>query len=174
MSTTERPIRYCIVPQCRTNALNSKGSRFFALPNITQNEKELETEQRKLWLKRIGLKESDLKGNQCVCEKHFINGKCFISNSCLLDANIILSSVLYEGKPCYIRDTTNPDWAPTIGLPGNQSYCSADQRFRRRKRFNQNRGTIVATKFYIYIVHNASLSCRRSFKQFISIDCIDE
>jgi len=73
--------RMCVIKGCRSTASEKDaGVKFYSFPNekrtiLDDEEKQLASRRRKLWLERAEFVESDINSASKVCSKHFVNGK---------------------------------------------------------------------------------------------------
>ncbi|KAJ8973109.1 hypothetical protein NQ317_006335, partial [Molorchus minor] len=103
---------FCMVVDCGSVYLRDVGIHFYRIPAETDNKgkrQELNVRRRQLWiaaLRRDDLTETKLKYGR-ICSKHFISG-----------------------KPAHIKDTTNPDWVPSLNMGYQQKSATASAKKR--------------------------------------------
>ncbi|XP_050975629.1 E3 ubiquitin-protein ligase TRIM39-like isoform X3 [Labeo rohita] len=116
----------CAVRGCRNRSSNGSKLRFFRVPRVRTREGEetraLCERRRATWLARLN--RTTVSDGRRVCSDHFI-----------------------QGKPSYLHDETNPDWAPSLKLevfkdPHSQSKLHRYQRAQRRRAI-RNKGKDV-------------------------------
>ncbi|XP_075551268.1 uncharacterized protein LOC142584850 [Dermacentor variabilis] len=93
----------CVVHGCsnrlwRKNSKNTNKVKFYGVHSVIYNQcsrtQELSERRRAEWFRRIRRADIDKNSsNYKVCGVHFISG-----------------------KPSYLMDETNPDWAPSLQL----------------------------------------------------------
>ena len=68
----------CVVKGCRRNNSIFPETSFFSFPTVKENEKELLTKRRNVWIQRANTTEEKLmiqKAYSYICGIHFILGK---------------------------------------------------------------------------------------------------
>ncbi|KAK2904970.1 hypothetical protein Q8A67_006769 [Cirrhinus molitorella] len=107
----------CAVRGCRNRLVNGSKLSFFRVPRVRTREGEetraLCERRRATWLARLN--RTTVSDGRRVCSDHFI-----------------------QGKPSYLHDETNPDWAPSLKLevfkdPHSQSKLRRYQRAKKRR-----------------------------------------
>ncbi|KAJ8271078.1 hypothetical protein GJAV_G00122490 [Gymnothorax javanicus] len=87
----------CVVYGCHNRSSKGSQLRFFRIPVVRKNEGEaaweLSQRRRALWLARINRKNFQPSESSRVCSDHFV-----------------------QGRPSYLHDSKNPDWAPSLKL----------------------------------------------------------
>ncbi|XP_051563992.1 E3 ubiquitin-protein ligase TRIM39-like isoform X1 [Myxocyprinus asiaticus] len=106
----------CIVHGCRNRSTKDAKVGFFRIPRVKKHEGEetraLCERRRATWLARINRKNFKPSDGSRVCSAHFI-----------------------QGRPSYLHDETNPDWAPSLKLGVEETNIPSKlNRYLRSKR----------------------------------------
>ncbi|XP_021371061.1 uncharacterized protein LOC110461752 [Mizuhopecten yessoensis] len=104
-------VHTCAIHGCRNRANGEIKRGFYTIPSIrihegTQTE-ELSKQIRTAWLARINRKDFSPTTHTKVCSDHFVSG-----------------------KPGSLYDTTNPDWAPSLRLTGEDKGNTDETSYR--------------------------------------------
>lgn len=113
----------CVVYGCKNRTKNKSDDEkfqrigFFVIPKVIASKcpktAELSAKRRALWFRRIRRKDLNESATYYrVCGAHFIGG-----------------------RPAYVMDETNPDWAPCLNLGYKSSTLSRQCSNERHKRF---------------------------------------
>lgn len=151
----------CAILGCPNRTVVSKVS-FFQIPGVVSNQglegKELSTERRQLWIKRINQENvsADLesetasnyhrkKSGNLVCEAHFVSK-----------------------KPCFLFDRFNPDWAPSLNL-GHDKYKYTTSSYNRWQRIRGRRLKAMNTLGTGNDKKNGHQRCTRTIEESVTL-----
>ncbi|KAH9359745.1 hypothetical protein HPB48_021304 [Haemaphysalis longicornis] len=121
---------HCAVYGCYNSSTNTAGGcenaqkvRFFAVPTVIRwqcsKTQEMSTKRRAEWFRRINRGDINKEATHYkVCSAHFVSG-----------------------KPCYLMDDTNPDWAPSLNLGHNIKAASNERSAKQQQRGLWNDGS---------------------------------
>ncbi|XP_016365165.1 E3 ubiquitin-protein ligase TRIM39-like isoform X3 [Sinocyclocheilus rhinocerous] len=106
----------CAVRGCRSHSSNGIKVGFFRIPRVRTREGEetrtLCERRRATWLARINRSNVKISDGCRVCSDHFV-----------------------QGRPSYLHDEKNPDWAPSLKLEVKDAHSQTNlSRYQRAKK----------------------------------------
>uniref|UniRef100_UPI00358E3B3F uncharacterized protein n=1 Tax=Myxine glutinosa TaxID=7769 RepID=UPI00358E3B3F len=132
-------LNFCCVVGCSNRSNRDKDVSFYCIPTVLEHQGDhaakLSKERRERWLSNIKRKGYEPAKSSRVCSEHFV-----------------------RGKPAYLHDIANPDWAPTQKMGYTSCHSSSVSVFHRYERSQQRnrKADNMATAAILLELHNAN------------------